>query len=65
MEFNHGWFVQAEGPPGKVLRPFKTLLRRQGWIQVTPHPLLPGLQSNGIDSMSIPLNSFAVTVSFL
>mmetsp|Transcript_49148 Transcript_49148/g.114944 ORF Transcript_49148/g.114944 Transcript_49148/m.114944 type:complete len:879 (+) Transcript_49148:43-2679(+) len=30
MEFNHGWFVQAEGPPGKVLRPFKTLLRRQG-----------------------------------
>mmetsp|Transcript_15698 Transcript_15698/g.36831 ORF Transcript_15698/g.36831 Transcript_15698/m.36831 type:complete len:919 (+) Transcript_15698:78-2834(+) len=26
MEFNHGWLVQAEGPPGKVLRPFKSVL---------------------------------------
>jgi len=32
MEFNHGWFVQAEGPPGKVLRPFKTLLRSNGSV---------------------------------
>mmetsp|Transcript_8282 Transcript_8282/g.19478 ORF Transcript_8282/g.19478 Transcript_8282/m.19478 type:complete len:903 (+) Transcript_8282:93-2801(+) len=34
MEFNHGWLVQAEGPPGKVLRPFKLVLSRND--QITP-----------------------------
>mmetsp|Transcript_17067 Transcript_17067/g.30807 ORF Transcript_17067/g.30807 Transcript_17067/m.30807 type:complete len:905 (-) Transcript_17067:94-2808(-) len=34
MEFNHGWLVQAEGPPGKVLRPFKQVLSRND--QITP-----------------------------
>ena len=26
MNFNHGWFVQAEGPPGSVLSPFKNVM---------------------------------------
>mmetsp|Transcript_25618 Transcript_25618/g.59670 ORF Transcript_25618/g.59670 Transcript_25618/m.59670 type:complete len:943 (+) Transcript_25618:61-2889(+) len=38
MDFNNGWLVQAEGPPGKVLRGFKKVLRgRQDAVsQVTP-----------------------------
>lgn len=27
MSFNHGWFVQAEGPPGAVLSPLRRVLR--------------------------------------
>jgi len=28
LHFNHGWFVQAEGPPGAMLRTFKTVITR-------------------------------------
>lgn len=30
LEFNNGWLVQAEAPPGKILRVFKDVLRRGG-----------------------------------
>merc|ERR1712048_222605 len=26
MQFNHGWFVQAEAPPGQMLSKFKSVL---------------------------------------
>lgn len=29
--FNHGWFVQAEGPPGAILTKFKAALAGQGF----------------------------------
>lgn len=29
LNFNHGWFVQAEGPPGIVLGQFRTLLMKE------------------------------------
>ena len=29
MNFNHGWFVQAEGPPGCTLVPFKQAIYNQ------------------------------------
>ncbi|CAK0829857.1 unnamed protein product, partial [Prorocentrum cordatum] len=30
LQFNHGWFVQAEAPPGAIFTSFKEVLRERG-----------------------------------
>ena len=34
MQFNHGWFVQAEAPPGHMLAHFKSILQAGGAKEV-------------------------------
>merc|ERR1719181_570618 len=36
LQFNQGWFVQGEAPPGAIFRKFKELLVREHKSKVTP-----------------------------
>jgi len=39
LQFNHGWFVQAEGPPGAILTKFREVLIRDHKSQIKPRDI--------------------------
>merc|ERR1719337_674918 len=39
LQFNQGWFVQAEAPPGAIFKVFKQLLVREHKSQVMPRDI--------------------------